>query len=439
MPSPRAVWGGGRLRAWGVAACLAVVLALPARAAGAPWAPVQTRQRVFQAVVDLFRDRYWDPGWMNWQGWASSYRVRVLDASTRAAFDRAMRDMVAAVNDGHSSWLGLAAYAGPAAPQVKPTIGVQTAYLEGEGLVVERVLPGTPAAAAGLRRGDVITEVGGQVLSGRERWDASLVLARAAGLGRVALTVRRQGRALRFALQPVPLDQALIAQEPVGRMLDATTGYIYLPSLNLKDTGRQFQAELRGLVAQGATALVLDMRGNYGGRLEQLGLVLGAFVHGEWTEAVSRGAVAWTGRYRLVDGQGVSTLATAGGEVLSEDRVAEPESFTGPLVVLVDRDNSSAGEVGPLALQDLGRAKVVGTRTRGNVEAIQGFTLPDGSTVMVAVANLEGADGRAFDGGVVPDVEATATLRGLAHGYDAPLAAAEALLHGLPFRPGKLF
>ncbi len=439
MPRRRASWGDVRLGAWWLAACAAAVLALPARAAGAPWATVQTREQVFQAVVDLFQDRYWDPGWMDWQQWASRYRARALDAGSRAAFDGAMRDMVAAVNDGHSSWLGLAAYGGTAAPRVKPTIGVQTAYLEGEGLVVERVLPGTPAAGAGLRRGDIIVGVGEQDLSGGARWDASLVLARAAGLDRVALTVRREGRVLRFALRPVPLDRAVIAQEPVGRMLDATTGYIYLPSLNLKDTGSQFQAELRGLVAQGATSLVLDMRGNYGGRLEQLGLVLGAFVHGAWTEAVSRGGVAWTGRYRLVDGQGVSTLVTGGGEVLSEGRVPEPETFTGPLVVLVDRGNSSAGEVGPLALQDLGRAEVVGTRTRGNVEAIQGFTLPDGSTVMVAVANLEGPDGRAFDGGVVPDVEATATLRGLAHGYDAPLAAAEALLHGLPFRPGKLF
>jgi len=432
--------GVRRRRLAAVLAVCALLLSPPSLAASPLWATSQGRTRVFQALVDLFRDRYWDPGWMNWQAWAARYRTSVVDAGSRGAFDTAMRAMVEAVHDDHSNWLGLAAYGGgTTSPPERPTIGVITAYLQGEGLVIERVLPGSPAAAAGLLRGDVITRVGDQQLSGGARWDAGVLLSRAVKAGAVTLDVRRRQASRTVILEPLPLAQGLLAEEPSARMLDADTGYIYLPSLNATDTGQRFQTLLASLQHKGATDLVLDMRGDYGGRLTQLGLVLGAFVQGVWAKAVSRGHIAWSARYQLVDGEGVSSLVAPDGTIIGEDRVQHPVRFLGPVVVLVDPNNSSAGEVGPLALQDLHRARVVGTRTNGNVEAIRGFDLPDGSTVMVAIANMEGADGRAFDGGVVPDVTAKANLRQLARGYDAPVSGALALLHGLPFDPGRLF
>jgi carboxyl-terminal processing protease len=82
--------------------------------------------------------------------------------------------------------------------------------------------------------------------------------------------------------------------------------------------------------------------------------------------------------------------------------------------VLVSAENSSAGEVAALALQDLGRARVVGEHTRGNVEAIRAFALPDGSRVMIAVANLRSLNGLDFDAGVVPDVVVRASTAALA-------------------------
>lgn len=409
-------------------------------AQGELWASSQGRERVFHAVVDVFRDRYWDPGWMDWQAWAARFEPSVVDAGSRAAFDEAMRSMVAAVHDDHSNWLGLASFGGgTTSPRTSPTIGVITTYLEGEGLVVERVLPGTPAADAGLLRGDVIVRLGEENLSGAVRWDAGAALSRAVREGPVSLTVRRVRATRTVTLTPAQLPQRVLTQEPSGRMLAPGTAYIYLPSLNAADTAARFHGLLRELQGKGATSLVLDMRGNYGGRLGQLGLVLGAFVDGGWAKAVSRGHVAWEARYHVSGDVGVSTLVTGDGAVVGEDRVKNPTRFDGPVVVLVDGHNSSAGEVGPLALQDLGRARVVGERTSGNVEAIQGFDLPDGSTVMVAVANMEGVDGRAFDGGVLPDVRAKVSTRALARGFDAPVAAAQALLQGLPFTPGRVF
>lgn len=434
--------GGAVRRALGRLLLAAAFLLAPLSTASAPplWASSQGRATVFRALVDVFRDRYWDAGWIDWTAWASRYRPSVLEAGTRASFDGAMRRMVEAVGDNHSTWLGLAAYGGgTAAPQDSATLGVVSTYLQGTGLVVTRVLPDSPAAQGGLRRGDVITRVGHDALDGAPRWDAGVLLGRAVRSGNVSLGLRRGRRHFDRVLKPVSLPRSVLTERPTGRMLDPHTGYIYLPSLNLPDTAARFHRILGNLQQRGATSLVLDMRGNYGGRLGQLGLVLGAFIDGPWAQAVSRGRIAWRGSYQVVDGEGEATLRAVDGTVIEEARVASPVRFDGPLVVLVDRANSSAGEVGPLVLQDLHRARVVGQRTQGNVEAVQGFTLPDGSVVMVAVANMEGIDGRAFDGGVVPAVDSSMTLAGLARGYDAPVAAAMALLHDLPFDPGRVF
>ena len=70
---------------------------------------------------------------------------------------------------------------------------------------------------------------------------------------------------------------------------------------------------------------------------------------------------------------------------------------------------------------------------------VRGFDLPDGSLVMVAVANVQGVNETIFDGGVEPDVLASASLQELARGFDAPLAEALRLLRETPFTPGRYF
>lgn len=422
--------------------CLVLVAASSAGAAPpALWTTQGGRERVFQAVVDVFRDRYWAPAARDWGAWAEHYRPDVVGAADRATFDAALRRMVQAVGDDHSRWLGLSRYPGSeGVPSPDPTLGVLTSYLRSAGLVVTRVLPGSPAEGAGLRRGDVIENVDGADLRGRSGWDAGGVLTRAVSADAVVRLGMRRGRA-RFdaRLTPVLLEQEGLAAEPSARMLDDDTGYLQLPSFTRDDTGARVHALLRDLQRRGARRLILDMRGNLGGRLTQLGLAMGAFHDGAFARAVSRGSVAWVGSYAVEQGAGVARLTAPDGRLVGEARVLDPTRFAGPVVVLVDGRNSSAGEVGPLELQAGGRARVVGEPTDGNVEAVQGFDLPDGSVVLVAVANLQTPDGGSFDGGVQPDRIARDTLPGLARGFDASVAAARALLDGLPFVPGALF
>ena len=154
---------------------------------------------------------------------------------------------------------------------------------------------------------------------------------------------------------------------------------------------------------------------------------------------MSRGSVVWQSIFEREANFGFNILEDLEGEALSQDRIENPAFFPGPLVVIVNHQNSSAGEIAALALKDLGRATIVGENTSGNVEAVRGFDLPDGSLVMVAVANVEGITGTDFAQGVTPDIYATETLEELSRGYDAPVAEALRVLKALPFTPGKFF
>lgn len=424
-----------------IAASLGVVLA-DAGSSAAAERTREVRSNVFEAVVDVFKDHYWQPDRLDWDAWAATYRGRAEQAATREAFDGVMRSMLDAVGDGHSSWLGLASYsAGESMDDgAEPSLGLLSRFLDGDGLVVERVLPGSPAQRAGLLRGDVLVRLDGVPLADRGGSAASADLKLATDHGSVVATVRRSRRSFEVTLTPQRLPVERLLAEPDGRVLPDGTGYLFVPSFTRDDTGVVVHDLVRHLEGLGARRMVLDLRGNAGGNLNQMGLVLGAFLGpGALAQAVSRGEVAWRATYDLVDGEGVSRLTTPGGRVLGEARVHDAARFEGAVVVLVDATTSSAGEVTALILQRAGRAEVVGEPTPGNVEAVQGYPLLDGSVVMVAVANLEAADGEAFDGGVTPDVTETVHLRDLARGFDGPVSVAQSILAPLPFLPGRVF
>lgn len=401
------------------------------------------REKIFDALVDTFKENYWNPEYIDWDLWADQYRDAALGAPTRSAFDRVARQMIFSLNDEHSSWVGLVNYVED--PEALPEeaaslgLGILHEYLPGSGVVIRRVYAGTPAEAAGLHRGDLVVSInGGSVTNLSNTLELNRHFSSAIATRLVTLQVRRSIELMTLELTPQPLHFSEVQKRPVGEMIDAATGYVYLPSFNAPHVADDVHEIIADLQTQGAGSLILDLRGNLGGRLSELGLVLGAFIEGPWAQAVSRGEIAWESVYYIEGKRGYNVLATV-DEPVAEQTLENPVHFFGPLVVLVDRRNSSAGEVAALVLQEMGRATVIGEPTGGNVEAVRGFDLPDGSLVMVAVANLQGPTGNPFDGGVVPDIEASESLQELARGYDAPVAEALGVLKALPFTPGKFF
>jgi len=437
---------------WGWAAAQPAVDAWPRPAApplaGEPsWLHPEGRERLLQELVALFTTHYWDARHVDWAAWGAQHRSAVVGAEDRGALDAAFARMVRDLGDGHSSWLGRPDEADATERERAPTprIGVQLSYVDGRGLVVERVYPGTPAADADLRRADVITEVGDLDLrSVGSLFEANAALSAALGEGPAALRVERGRVAFAVEVAGSSLSWSEVATRPYAVMLGRDVGYVHVPTFNEAGVGAAVHRALRDLMDDGARSLVLDLRGNLGGRLVEAGLVAGAFVEGPWARATARGALAWSATYSLEAAPGgglraVSRLVEPGGAVIGEARVPDPTSFGGSVVVVVGSETASAAEIVAGVLLAGGRARVVGETTQGNVEAVRAYALSDGSRVLVAIAQVEAGDGAPLDAGVMPKVTARASVLDLARGVDPPVAEALRLLGGLPFTPGRWF
>jgi carboxyl-terminal processing protease len=411
------------------------------------WLHPEGRERLLQELVALFRTHYWDVAHVDWAEWGGRHRVAVVAAEDRGALDAAFGRMVRELGDDHSSWLGLpgGTDASERETTATPRLGVQLSYVNGRGLVVERVFPGTPAAEADLRRADVITSVGDLDLrSAGSLFEANAALAAALGEGSAALRVERGRVAFEVEIAASTVAWSEVASRPYAVMLGEDVGYLHVPTFNEAGVGLAVHRALQDLASDGARSLVLDLRGNLGGRLVEAGLVAGAFLEGTWARATARGEFAWSATYGVEPApngglQAVSRLVQPDGAVIGEARVAEPASFAGPIVVVVGSETASAGEIVAGALLAGGRARVVGETTQGNVEAIRAYALSDGSRVLVAIARVEATDGAALDAGVAPEVTARASVLDLARGVDPPVAEALRLLGRLPFTPGRWF
>lgn len=184
---------------------------------------------------------------------------------------------------------------------------------------------------------------------------------------------------------------------PVSWRLSSGLGVIVVDDLAREGTSRGVRRAVERLDASGADALVLDLRGNPGGRLIEMMQVAGVFVRG----------LLWR-------------VATSWSLPLPYPAIGVPASEL-PLAVLVDGDVASAAEGLAGALQASGRALIVGERTSGNVEAVLPFCLRDGSQVWLATGVLAPLTGPTWEGrGVEPDLAVA--------GNDALEAARNALL-----------
>ncbi|WP_130492566.1 S41 family peptidase [Motilibacter rhizosphaerae] len=251
-------------------------------------------------------------------------------------------------------------------------------------LVVASVTGGSPAARAGVRPGDVVASVAGAVPVSVPQ--AADLLRGAAGTS-VDVRLRRGGRALHLSLERVE-----VGERPVSSRRLAGGALLVRVESFTRGTGREVRAVLAA--EPHAQGVVLDLRGNPGGLLDEGVEVASIFLHG--------GAVV---SYDRRD-QPAQTLTAVG----------TPDTTT-PLVVLVDGGTASAAEVVVGALQDRGRGVVVGSRTYGKGSVQETFPLPDGAAVELTVGHYRTPLGRDLDGvGIAPDVQVAA---------DAPATVAE--------------
>jgi carboxyl-terminal processing protease len=259
-------------------------------------------------------------------------------------------------------------------------------------LIIISPIEGSPAARAGIELGDVIKRVDGAEVANLEFDD---VVARMQGPpgSEVVLVIDRRGRDLTFRIR-----RERYELKPVeGKMIDGF-GYIKIRVFSsTTDTLLQEQLEqLSGKGSSGLRGLVLDLRRNPGGLLDQGVKVADRFV--------SEGLI-------------VKTVGK-GGKVMDEAQAHSRGTWLGfPMVVIVDGASASAAEIVAGALQDHGRAVVLGTQTfgKGSVQTVIDLdgcgAKPCG--LKITVARYYTPSGRSIQGqGITPNVivEATAPL-----------------------------
>ena len=258
----------------------------------------------------------------------------------------------------------------------------------GEDGAVKVISPfrGSPADEAGVKAGDYITHLDGELIYGLELDEAVARMRGKAGTS-IRLTVFRPGRDEPFE---VDVTRGLIELEPVTWKLENNSiGHIMINEFS-RDVGSDVFAAWKDLQKQATgrlTGLVLDLRSNPGGSLDE--------------------AVALSDLF-LTDGQIVSQRGRARGESISYDAetVFRGDIAEGlPIVVLIDAGSASASEIVAGALQDHRRAVVMGERSfgKGSVQSL--LPLGRDAALKLTTARYYTPSGHSVqEGGIKPDI-----------------------------------
>jgi carboxyl-terminal processing protease len=217
-------------------------------------------------------------------------------------------------------------------------IGAIISQKEGQ-LIVREVYKNFPADKAGLKPGDLITKIDDVPLS--EFKDDASQLLKGVKNTKIALQFSRQGKP---KTTEIVLDEVVIKSVPYYAKIDDKTGYIVLARFNQKASNETKQA-LEDLKNQGADRIVLDLRGNPGGLLNEAVNICNLFVpKNEVIVTTKSKNEKYNNTYKTQN---------------------EPVDTQIPLVIIVNDRSASASEIVSGALQDLDRAVIIGSRSYG--------------------------------------------------------------------------
>ena len=235
-------------------------------------------------------------------------------------------------------------------------------------LIVKEPYKGFPADKAGLRAGDEITQIG-DVLLADFKDDASQLMKGAKGT-KIDVKYLRQGKQLSTQLV---LDEVAIKAVPFYGMVDDKTGYIVLTQFNAKASSETKEA-LEKLKEDGAKQIILDLRGNPGGLLNEAVNICNLFVP---------------------KGEVIVTTKSKNSKYNNTNKTnKEPVDTEIPLVVIVDGKSASASEIVAGGLQDLDRAVIVGSRSFGKGLVQRPFDMTYGTQVKVTISKYYTPSGR---------------------------------------------
>ncbi|MGF1593466.1 MAG: S41 family peptidase [Kiloniellaceae bacterium] len=285
-------------------------------------------------------------------------------------------------------------------------IGIRIRLIE-DGVLVLSVMEETPAETAGLLPDDVIVAIDGESVEGLSQREAVNRLRGRTG-SKVDLSIQREGERSPLV---IAVNRTHIVPQTVAYRREGNVAYIKLSGFNNRtaDTLREKIRKARKDIGNDLSGYILDLRGNPGGLLEQAIEVSDAFITGG----------------RIVSVHGRHTNSHQYYRAKADD-LAE----SAPVVVLIDSGSASASEIVAAALQDSGRAVLVGSTSfgKGTVQTV--LPLPNSGEFILTWARFHAPSGYALHRrGVLPDIctsgEATspAEVLALIRSGALPLAA----------------
>lgn len=405
------------------------------------FATPELRLEVQQRAWKIVAERHYDPTFngVDWQAVREKYRLPVIAARSDAEMYLVLKAMVRELKDSHTRVMTPRESADQRRFATLAS-GIALSVIDDQLLVID-VDADSPAARAGVRKGDVVLAIDDR------RFDAAFLrAARDLPLGTADVTSSEaqpargdeaaryaQLRAVRRALQrmpdALPRSQRLTLQRDAAESETITLmpeALVRPPSVSahVSDAGiavlklNRFSVRNRGEVEEAlrrvadARALVLDLRGNGGGDYSQF---------------------IWLVRQFLSEPRVVLTQLFRRGEEQSarELRITPADApFLKPIAVLTDRRSGSASELTATALLEQRDALIVGESTCGCVVAVRSeYILPGAGGVRVSETGFRSAQGRRMEGEpLVPTIYAPPTRADLRAGRDRTLEVAEKAL-----------
>jgi carboxyl-terminal processing protease len=387
----------------------------------------------FDYVWTTIRDKHFDPqlGGLDWPAIREELRPRVEQATAQSDARSAMEEMISRLEQSHFTIIPAKVYADLGRPTGSGVwdgwTGIEARVLDGRALVTA-VHAATPAEEAGVRPGWIIQSIDGEevqpkieaiseelngqvwkdaVLAGSLTWRLTGSVGDTLTLGLLDGGDQRVERTITLAEQPGQKQQfGYLPPLHIWikvKLLEESIGYIAF-NMFLDPAGVMpvFNEAMRSFMS--AEGLIIDIRGNRGG-LPGMAMGMAGWLVAEKSRKL-----------------GTAYLRDNELKIIVNPR---PTTYAGPVAILVDCLSGSASEIFSGGLKDLGRAKIVGTRTTGAVLPSAIERLPNGDGFQYVVATYVSEGGEVLEGrGVTPDIEVVPTREELLRGRDPVLDAA---------------
>jgi len=247
-------------------------------------------------------------------------------------------------------------------------IGAATVLIDSK-LFINDVSEGYPANKSDVKPGDQVLKINGIEVKGKDRSQISQLLRGPKGTI-VDLTLIRDGKEIIKKLNRDEIKQPNVSY---SGMVGDGIGYIKLDKF-LENSGQEVKDALLDINKENPKGIVLDLRNNGGGILQEAVKIVNLFVDKDQLVVIQKGKNA--------------------EKTITYKTMAAPVSTSVPLVVLVNANSASASEIVAGSLQDLDRAIVIGQRSYGKGLVQQTFNLPYNSLVKVTVAKYYTPSGR---------------------------------------------